>query len=191
MLPSFILAIENESDREFMEQVYINYNRLVVSTVLPIVRNLDEAEDLMQSTMEKMIDKIPTLRQFDHARMANYLIAAGRNTAYNHMKAKNKPVFSFDDCIEVGSDQEIRDIEDTVAMREDLRRMWQIWPQLKERTRYILEARYILGKSTAEIAQDLNIDRRSVRMATHRARKEVREKMEKKPLPRVPDESEK
>lgn len=59
----------------------------------------------------------------------------------------------------------------------------RIWPLLTPRNQYILRAKYILEKSSAEIAHELGIKSDSVRMALTRARKEayilIKREMEK------------
>lgn len=46
-----------------------------------------------------------------------------------------------------------------------------IWPKLDERSKYLLESRYLLEKSNQEMAQYLGIKPESIRMALTRARK--------------------
>ena len=99
-------------------------NRLMYSEIKKIVSGHEAIEDILQSTLVKLIDKLPLLKQMDRVRLA------------------------------------------------------QVWDKLDERSRYLLEARYILEKTDAEIAEDLGIQPKSVRMALTRARKTAKELME-------------
>lgn len=51
--------------------------------------------------------------------------------------------------------------------------MTDIWAKLDERSRFVLESRYILEKTDAEIAQTLKVNPNSVRMILTRARKKA------------------
>lgn len=60
----------------------------------------------------------------------------------------------------------------------DIEALVKIWPELDERSQYVLSARYFLEKPYEEIAKDLGIKPPSVRMALTRARKNVYQLME-------------
>ena len=72
MLPLVILAIEDENEKAFMTWLYLQYRRLIYSEVRKIVGNTDEAEDLLQSVVEKLIEKVSLLRG-DGAKQAGKL----------------------------------------------------------------------------------------------------------------------
>lgn len=86
MFPMIILAIENEGDREFMMWLYTQFHALLYSEIRKIVRNDWDTEDLLQNVLEKLIDKIPKLREMDRKGMINYLITAAKNTAHNFQR---------------------------------------------------------------------------------------------------------
>ena len=88
MLPLVILAIEDESEKAFMTWLYLQYRRLIYSEVRKIVGNTDEAEDLLQSVVEKLIEKLPLLRGMEQSKLVNYIISTAKNTAYNSLRGK-------------------------------------------------------------------------------------------------------
>lgn len=71
-------------------------------------------------------------------------------------------------------------IELQIIRKEDLEELAHIWPQLDERTRYLLEGHYILNLPVAEMARELNIKPASLRMALTRARKTVYQLLQNK-----------
>ena len=75
MLPLMLMAIEDENDREFMERLYLQYHRLIYSEVRKLIQNEDEAEDLMQTVVEKLIHKVDLLRDRERRRLVNYVIS--------------------------------------------------------------------------------------------------------------------
>lgn len=66
MFPVIILAIENEDDREFMMQLYTQYRALLYSEIYKIVQNEWDADDVLQSVIEKLIDRLSKLREMEH-----------------------------------------------------------------------------------------------------------------------------
>ena len=69
-------------------------------------------------------------------------------------------------------------MESHLIHEEDLQRMANIWGKLDERSRFALEARYILEKTDEEIAESLDIASSSVRMVLTRARRKAFDLME-------------
>lgn len=181
MIPYIILAIEDESDREYMTELYEAYHRLMYSEIKKLLSDRDAIEDILQSTLVKLIDKLPLLKRLDKPHLVNYIIVSCRNTTRNELRYRSRhPAFSFDEAFDGSEpDNVFAPIEDQIVHADSLARLAQVWDKLDERSRYLLEARYILEKPDAAIAADLGIQPKSVRMALTRARKAARELMEK------------
>lgn len=80
-------------------------------------------------------------------------------------------------------DHASRDAEDPerqILLLDDADVLWRIWPQLDSRTRQLLEDKYVLNMSDAEIASALGVKPSSVRMLLTRARSKARKAIEKK-----------
>ena len=71
-------------------------------------------------------------------------------------------------------------MEDYVILKSQLELLKEVWPQLDARSRYLLEAKYILEMGDAEIASSLDIKPSSVRMSLTRARKNALELLKNK-----------
>ena len=174
MIPTFILVIEDLDDREFMSQLFLDFHRLMCNEARKIAKNDWIAEDIVQDTLLKLIDKVSLLRTLPQRKLVNYIISATKNTTYNYLRKKaHEELLSFD---ELGStemdlpESYKRDIETIVILHDDLNRLSHIWRKIDKRSQYLLEGRYIWGKSSAEMAADLGIRPDSVRMALTRAR---------------------
>ena len=173
MVPFCILAIENEDDREFMTRLYLDYSRLMQQQITKIVQDEWAAEDLMQTTLVKLIDKVQDLRTKDRNHLINYIISACKNQARNYMRDKNRHAeYSIDEYLDMPNPHDGADeIEMRLAYTDELEHLSKVWPKLDGRSRYLLESHYILEKSPYEIAANLGIKPDSVRMALTRARK--------------------
>lgn len=173
MIPICILVIEDDSDRAFMENLFLQYNRLMYHEIFKITNNPDMTDDILQSTLEKLIDKLQKLRSLDRNGLVNYIITASKNTAFNYLRdEKSDRRMSFDDFIDspdLYNDKNAN--EERIIVVEEWDSLRLIWPKLDERSKYLLESRYILEKSDEEMAQHLGIKPGSVRMALTRARK--------------------
>lgn len=175
MLPIIILAIENDDDRAFMENLYLSYNRLMRSEISKILKDPWSTEDVEQSVLEKLIDKIHLLKTMDRARLVNYIISASRNRAYNYLRDNKKiTVFSFDDEQDTANIQLSNTPRTPIQMWEEANHIKEVWTKLDERSRYVLDLKYTLHKDDAEMAKDLGISQASVRMAVSRARQKLK-----------------
>ena len=175
MLPLMITAIEDENDREFMEWLYLQYHRLIYSEVRKIVQNEDEAEDLMQTVVEKLIHKVDLLRDLERRRLVNYVISTAKNTAQNFLRDNHPAARVWEEQEQLADPAPMP--EEEILYREDLSSLSRVWSTLDEKTRYLLIARYILNKSGREIAEDLQMPPDNVRMALVRARRKAQQAM--------------
>ena len=175
----FVLAtIENPSDREFMEEVYENYHRLIYSEIGKYLHNHWDIEDVMQSVLLKLIDKIPLLRGFDRSQRINYIIVASRNNAFNYLRDKKRDAqFSYDEDLDA-IDDTFSTPEDRLGHIEMIEDIQKAWGTLDERSRHLLEMKYILELSNSEIGDMIGVSSDSVRMLLTRARKKFRNCLE-------------
>lgn len=179
MIPFYILAIEDDDDREFMTHIYHQYQRLIYQTTYQVTKDTWAAEDVMQETFLRLIDKIPLLRSQTRDRQVNYIITAATHTAYNYLrKHKNVVIFTFDENMDTPlslAPDPIEDYLEQQSIQDDWDSLRRAWPKLDRRSQYLLEGTYILEKSAEEIAKDLGIKASSTRMALTRAKRKARE----------------
>lgn len=156
-----------------MTDLYVQYNRLMYHEIYALLHDPWATDDVLQATLEKLIDKVAELRKKDRGHLVNYIITACRNRAKNYLRdSAKRGAFSFDegfDCPDDSNDQ--IEMESRLIHDEELRELSEIWPELDERSRYVLEARYILEKTPQEIAAEMDIKPASVRMLLTRARR--------------------
>lgn len=173
MIPLCILTIENEDDRAFMTDLYAHYYRLMYYEINQIVHNEWIAEDLLQDVLIKLIEKVSELREKDRNHLINYIISASKNRAKNYLRTKGRhQEYTLEEYQDIPDSQsESSEMEALLIHQDTLTHLTSIWPKLDERSRYLLENYYILGRSFHEIADDLKIKPGSVRMALTRARR--------------------
>ena len=62
MLSWAMLAIENESDREFIERLYTQNYAAMLQKAKDILKNHQRAEDAVEAVMLRLIDRITAIR---------------------------------------------------------------------------------------------------------------------------------
>ena len=163
MIPIIILAIENDDDREFMTALYMQYHSLMYKLIFDIVKSPWDTEDILQEVLVKLIDKIPTLKSLERQNRINYVAVACKNTAYNFFRDKKPEIMLGDDIDQFGDDCPA--LDEYFFKEEDLMRLAAVWPLLDEKTRYLLNGKYVLKKSAKELADDLKMPPDNIRMA--------------------------
>ena len=172
MIPYCILVIEDDDDREFMEELFFHYKKLMYHEIYKIAKNEWDAEDIMQSTLLKLIDKISLLRSLERNQRINYIISSCKNTAQNYIRDHSRSEESpYEHYLNIFNENDDHLIEFRLIKDEEQDSLARIWPKLSERDRRLLEDYYILERPMEELGPELNIKPASVRMALTRARK--------------------
>ena len=181
MIPYIILAIEDDDDRAFAEHMYVTYRKLMLSEIQKLLSNSWDADDVLQTVVEKLIDKLALLRTLSRTHLINYIITACRNTAISLLREQGRhQSYSFDDVFDIDiihSASWQSSVEDQVLLQIDEETAYKVWKQLSPNVQSLLAAKYILEQSDEEIASTLGIKPGSVRMALTRARREFRERL--------------
>lgn len=174
MIPLIILTIESPQDRDFMEALYLQYNRLICSEVRKILKNDWDTEDVMQMVLIRLIGHIPQLRAMDRSHAVNYIIVTARHTAYNFLRdSRHIIAFPFDETFDVADETLVSADERLIAL-EEIENAGAAWQSLDERNKRLLEMKYILEMPNEEIAQEIGVGTNSVRMLLTRARDKLK-----------------
>ena len=86
MLTWAILAIENESDRNFIERLYVQNYAVMLQKAKGILKSTQRAEDAVEAVMLKLIDRIHLLRGCNRASLRSYLVSCAKNAAIDRMR---------------------------------------------------------------------------------------------------------
>ena len=89
-IPPAILAIEDEDDRSFMENLYRSYYRLMYHEIFTVTSDPWLAEDILQNVVISLIRNLSTIKKLSTARLVNYIKTASINTSYNYLRKNRK-----------------------------------------------------------------------------------------------------
>ena len=65
MIPITILAIENDDDRTFMIQLYIDYRWFMYNIAYEIIQDSQIAEDMVSQAVCELIDALDDIRKIN------------------------------------------------------------------------------------------------------------------------------
>lgn len=173
MIACIIAAIENQSDREFVESLYLQNYALMYQKARTILGGHHAAEDAVETAMLKLIDRIALLRGCNAASRRAYLLSCVRNTAIDMLR-RGKKGYSFEDV-----NEKLERMSDGEGVDEGLMRQAQIHSvaralkRLPERERELLKMKYFDEMTDSEIAALIGVSRDSLRNRMNRARRKL------------------
>ena len=158
----------------FLGALFRRYQWLMYREIYQITDNPWDTEDVIQMVWVKLLDKVSLLRSRDTTRLVNYIIAACRNTAITYRQQKKRLAeYTYSD--EKAAPSEALTAHDPIWEPEErFLALRQAWSQLDPRSQYVLRSRFLLNKTFEEMAQELGIQPKSVRMAVTRAKRKAK-----------------
>lgn len=155
----------------FLENTYCKYNQYVYKLAWQYCDTKDQIDDLVQDIWVKLCDKAEKLKALSEAKLLAYISTTIRNTAISlARKQKNNLPLNAVNNISYNEAEILNAVLDRQIKTQYFRK---IWPYVPQPTRELLERKYVLHESDAEIALTVNIRISSVRMYLSRARKEA------------------
>lgn len=82
MLPICILAIRDDDDRAYMTRLFVKYQRLMYRTIYDILGDKWATEDVLQTTLLRLIDHLDTLRRLEPDALAQVWPRLDENTRW-------------------------------------------------------------------------------------------------------------
>ena len=149
-IPPAILAIEDEDDRSFMENLYRSYYRLMYHEIFTVTSDPWLAEDILQNVVISLIRNLSTIKKLSTARLVNYIKTASINTSYNYLRKNRKlAVSTFTDLKYIAEilDSEEKGPELLYLQKEDAQKFMAVFHELDAKDQYLLTSRFVEGKS--------------------------------------------
>lgn len=166
-----------EGDQRAFGELLERYRDSVYFTLLKMVNNKDDADDL---TIEAFGKAFKRLHQYSPAyAFSTWLFKIASNNCIDFMRSKKvRPTFSLDRTIENDEGGEISiDVkadsltpEERIIKKQKIKLMHEIVTKLKPRYRSLIEMRYFNEMSYDEISQELGIPLGTVKAQLFRAR---------------------
>ena len=126
--------------------------------------------DAPQSYREVLLFSIGAFYELQEC---SYIATSARNATLTYIRniSRRKEILADEFDNSNVDDDHGSDPEFILLKSEEINSLAKIWDELDDKTKFLLSSRYILEKSYAEIANDLNVKPESARMALTRARR--------------------
>lgn len=174
---TFLLSIENENDRVFVEKLYLKYGKKIYLVAFGVLGKKEDAEDCLQDVMRIIIDNLQLFCSVEEENLIRLLVKCTRNTAidkYRAEKRKRGKERSLDEPNTDGEAQEIADGEDSLdeilINKENRSRLNEIIAEIPPVYRDVLFFRYDLSLKYSEIARLLGVSESVVKVRLYRAK---------------------
>ena len=187
MIPILLQAIEDEVQRNRMSAFYLQYYGLLkrkAETILGQFQMPDRAgmsEDLVQDAMARMVRNSRTVCQLTEPQMVAYGVKTVQSCALDYCRktaTQQKTLHAKKILEETPGGAGLEDSLPCFASEDPLLRLGRVLDALPAKDHDILIYKYFLQYDDKKIAELLEIQENSVRMALTRARRKVRESWE-------------
>lgn len=180
-----LVALAKTGDFGAFEQLVSRYERRLFATAMRIVGRREDAEEVVQDTLTSVIEHLPDFRQ--ESRFYTWLMRIAVNHALKllrkNRRLRNTDVqdTSTDSYSDMPHPQFIAPWKENPAWVAEQRELQQLLAdalnQLDEKYRTVFVLRDIEERSTAEVAELLDISESNVKVRLLRARLQLREKI--------------
>ncbi len=140
---------------------------------LRILKNEDEAKDVVQETFIKVWNKRDEMHTYEN--MEAWCMRVGRNLALDKLKSKHKNAVDINNAYDLQSSSQSP--YSSTEHNDTMRAIHQYINQLPDLQKQIIQLRDIDGFSYQEISEILKQNLNTVKVNLFRARKQVREQL--------------
>ena len=174
MFSIIISTLDNEQDCTFMTQLYEEYEPLLFKTALRFAPTRYDAEEIVQDSLERLIKKISTIRAMERCILAAYSVSTVRNTSIDFLRKESRRKArqeNYYDTTWAAEMQSQLSLEELLLLAENRQQLVSAWTELPVLDRTLLEGKYFLCLSDAELAKQIGCKVSSIRMKLTRARR--------------------
>lgn len=172
MIIMAISSIEDPDNQRFIENLYEEHKRLMLSKVGKYISDPNDRADVIQEVLIKLIEKISDLRGKKSCVLRAYIVSVIRSTSIDYLR-RQRVRLSHTLPLETVEEMHVASLDDLMELVENKSCLSRIWPQISEDDQLLLEMRYIQGYSHAELASYLKCTEANARMKLTRARRRV------------------
>ncbi|WP_312695371.1 RNA polymerase sigma factor [Caproiciproducens sp.] len=177
----FIQAIQNESDRSFVEELYNNYGSTMLYIAQGILKDRSRAEDAVSQAFVKIIDNLQKFRFENCNKTKGLVVIIVRHISYDMLKSEKRrhsvPLEQLEaEIAGAGDDAPL----ESLVSAGSYHFVMDCLSCLNDRYRDVLRLKLIYEYKDEEIAKMLAISQENVRVRFQRARKALMEEMSRR-----------
>ena len=171
MRPLYLNISETQNDKQLIEQIYRVYLRKMRQAAFNVLHDEKLAEDAVHESFIKIIKAPEKLREVAKERWASWLVVLAANTAKDMLRKEVKAGMPVDEDFWKQQPAPGR-VEARSLLLNEIK-------CLSEKYRQTLVFYYVFGYNISEIADLLKISPDNVRQRLSRARKMLRDSLDK------------
>lgn len=169
MLSFFLAALESDADRQMFTEIYDQHHSKMENAAIKILKNQSDAEDAVQNAFMQIIRHFERIYQIPCEDLPFWLISIVKNEAYMILR-KRKRVVPLEDWANFSK---------RTANVSDYATLVELFAELPDTYRRVLEMKVLLGYTDKEISAHLGITETAVSTRASRGRQLLREILEK------------
>lgn len=180
MILTYIQAIEDNSKRKIVEDIYNLYYKHMMACALDILRNYHDSQDAVQDAFYNITATYELFSEASAPATAALVHIYVKNAAiniYNKNKRHSKVVMLCDNIEEIAQDiiDEDADIQQMVINNETTEMISDAIDKLDDMYRDLIIMKYYYHMRNIDISQVLNIDCNKINGRIFRAKQKLRE----------------
>lgn len=176
VMPFVIMTIESEEDRSYMEWLYEQHHRLMLSTAWKYTSDQFEVEDIVSDSIVALLKKIDQIKLMERNALRLYIVSTVRNTSINHFKKKKE----LDERFVLAGDELVSQIAESdgimnrIVLHDELLTTIRVIHTLPPKEQAVLRMKCLDGMSNDAISEATGLANESIRKYLSRAREKVR-----------------
>ena len=174
ILPLPILLIENDEDRQFLTDVYLQFKPLMYKVAYQFFSDShSEVDDAVSDAVERLCKKSDTLKEVACNKRASYIVSTVRNVCLTRLRELKRQRLHFDfgpngeDLEEIAGTEDVQDMVFNHILSSDL---LSAFPALSEKDCELIRLRHIDRLEYTEIAALSGLSEGAARTAVSRAK---------------------
>lgn len=181
MFPAAIVMMDDEDNRSFMEQLYIQHRYLLFKVAYDTVGDPQIAEDMVSEACMLFIENIEILRKLNICKQRAYIVSTIKHVSVDYVRKRNSQgrrqfFVGEEKAFDIPEQDQM---EDELIRQAEGQAIRQALKKIHRSERDLLQMKYFDLMSDAEIAERLHIAKNSVRYYLTKARRSLKSILEK------------
>ena len=173
MLSVYLSILDTQEEKDLFEELYIEYRQEMYGLAYKILNNKEDAEDAVQNSFLSVANSFTKISQMPRNEIGAYFVIVCRNTSiniYRKNKLKAERAAMLDDRIEA------EDLLNWQIRHDELVDAIGKLPQEYKDVLFLYDLEDLPAKNVAKV---LGISENNVRIRAYRARKMLKEELER------------
>ena len=165
----------NQGNSSAFRVIFENYNRLLFTIAIQMVKDKEQAEDIVSEAFAKLWQRHDTFHSEEHIKA--FLFVATRNACLNYLRHIQRRTASQSELSYLQRDKDDQDIMTDMIEGDLLKKIYPLIESLPTKCKTIFKLIYFEDASTDEVAEKLKITPRNVLNQKSRAIQLLKKKL--------------